>query len=279
MRQYAKHLIIVMLAGTLEIGTAGAQVAPAPSPNLLTDSNATETRDQLTAVLNQYPPTVSRVLQIDPNLLTNKDYLAPYPALSTFLVKHPEILHNASFFLGQPRGPGFAVVDRSEDRAARDIAEFMTIASVFISVIVAIAWITGSLIDYRRWLRASKSQSEIQSRLMDRLTSSQDLLAFIQSPAGRSFIEAAPVADAAGTPGVMVRRILSSVQAGLVIGLGGIGLYYASYHIATQAAQPFFVLGVLGMSLGAGFILSAVASYVISRNLGLVRGTSEAAQT
>jgi hypothetical protein len=114
---------------------------------------------------------------------------------------------------------------------------------------------------------------------MDRFTSSQDLLAYIQSPAGKNFLEAVPPAEMAGAPGAIVRRILSSVQAGLVIGLGGIGLNYASYHIATEAAQPFFVLGVLGMSLGAGFMLSALASYVISRNLGLVRGTSETAQT
>jgi hypothetical protein len=79
--------------------------------------------------------------------------------------------------------------------------------------------------------------------------------------------------------GPTLNRILWSVQAGLVLGLAGVGLSYASEHVFYQVAQPFFVLGVLGMAVGLGFILSAVASYIIARNMGLVHGTSETPPT
>ena len=277
MERYVKVAIMMALAGSLHTGIARGQAAPVQG--VLTDSNASTTRDQLGAIFNQYPPTVQRVLQIDPALLMNKDYLAPYPALWAFIAKHPEVAHNAAYFLGAPRGLFEGNFERAPDRTTTDIAEYTTLTLVIISITGGITWIIKSLIDYRRWLRMLKNQSEIHSRLMDRLTTSEDLLAYIQSPAGKRFLDSAPVLDPGGTAGSPVGRILWSVQAGLVLALGGVGLNYASGHIRNQVAQPFFILGVLGLAVGAGFILSAVASYMIARNLGLVHGTSETPPT
>ena len=280
-QRYVKLALMAALAGALQTGVARAQAVP--PQNLLTDSNASTTRDQLSSLLNQYPPTVQRVLQIDPSLLTSKDYMGLYPALSQFVAKHPEIAHNPAYFLGVPRGPGAGnfVIERSEDRTARDIAEYMTIALVIMTITGGITWIIRSLIDYRRSIRMIRTQTEVHSRLMDRLTTSEDLLAYIQSPAGKRFLESAPVAAVSGESGSTLGRILWSVQAGLVLVLGGTGLNYASDHITSQASQPFFVLGVLGLAVGAGFLLSAVASYIIARNVGLVHrpGTSETPPT
>ena len=65
-------------------------------------------------------------------------------------------------------------------------------------------------------------------------------------------------------------RILWTVQAGVVLGTLGIGLEVASRRISYEAAQPLHVLGILGMALGLGLIISAIISFVISRRLGLV---------
>src|SRR5690349_3764952 len=224
MRGYVKWAVMAVLAGSLQTGFARPQAAP--SQNLLTDSNASETRDHLSELLNQYPPTVQRLLQIDSSLLNNKDYMALYPALSAFVGKHPEIAHNPTYFLGAPRGPGFNFPsERPEDRTARDIAEYMTVALVVMTIAGAITWIIRSLIDYRRSIRMIRNQTEIHSKMMDRLTTSEDLLAYIQSPAGKRFLETAPVVSAPGEAGTL-GRIMSSVQAGLVLVLGGTGLNY-----------------------------------------------------
>jgi hypothetical protein len=279
MRGFVKWAVMAALTGSLQTGFARPQALP--PQNLLTDSNASTTRDQLSSLLNLYPPTVQRLLQIDSSLLTNKDYMALYPALNAFVAKHPEIVHNPAYFLGTPRGPGFNFSnERPEDRTARDIAEYMTVALVVMTIAGAITWIIRSLIDYRRSIRMIRTQTEIHSKMMDRLTTSEDLLAYIQSPAGKRFLETAPVVSAPGEAGTL-GRIMSSVQAGLVLVLGGTGLNYASDHITNQAAQPFFVLGVLGLAVGSGFILSAVASYIIARNVGLIHrpGTSETPPT
>jgi hypothetical protein len=280
MQRYSKLLSAVLLSVAINTAPAGAQGVP-PNPNFgyNNDGNANQTRDQLSVLLRQYPPTVTRVLQTDPALLGNKDYLSPYPALAAFIAKHPEIAHNTAFFLGNPREQVVGPVRYERDNNTREISQAMVIALVFISIAAGVTWIAKSLIEYRRWARTMKTQTDIHSRLMDRLTSNEDLLAYIQSPAGKRFLEFAPLAVGAGTAGPTLNRILWSVQAGLVLGLAGVGLNYASDHIAVEVAQPFFVLGVLGIAVGAGFILSALASYIIARNMGLVHGTSQTPPT
>jgi hypothetical protein len=73
-------------------------------------------------------------------------------------------------------------------------------------------------------------------------------------------------------------RILWSVQGGLVLIAGGIGLQVVSARVADDAAQPLHALGVLGVALGLGFVLSAIISFVISHRLGLIELPSSTPQ-
>ena len=50
------------------------------------------------------------------------------------------------------------------------------------------AWLVRSAIDYRRWLRAMKIQTEAHTKIVDRLASNEDLLAYMQSAAGQRSI-------------------------------------------------------------------------------------------
>jgi hypothetical protein len=277
MERYTKIAFTTVLGVLLTIGIAAAQV-PAPAPDFLSESNAAQTRDQLFALMDHYPPTLRNVLQTDPSLLENKEYMAPYPGLAAFVAKHPEIRHNANYFLGAPAKALRVPID-NRGQIPKELAQDTAIMVVLITIAGAITWIVKSFIDYRRWASAVKTQTDVHSRLMDRLTSSEDLLAYIQSPAGKRFLESGPIAQGVSTAGPMLNRILWSVQAGMVLGLAGVGLSYSSQHVSYEVAQPFFVLGVLGIAVGAGFILSAVASYIIARNMGLVHGTSETPPT
>jgi len=49
-----------------------------------------------------------------------------------------------------------------------------------------------AVIQHRRWLKSSQVQADVHSKLMDRMTTNDELLAYIQSPAGRRFLEAVP---------------------------------------------------------------------------------------
>jgi hypothetical protein len=70
--------------------------------------------------------------------------------------------------------------------------------------------------------------------------------------------------------GAPLGRILWSVQGGVVLVAGGIGLQVVGARVADDAAQPLHALGVLGIALGVGFLVSAIISFVISHRLGLI---------
>jgi hypothetical protein len=122
----------------------------------------------------------------------------------------------------------------------------------------------------------SKTHVETHTRLLERLTSNDDLLAYMQSPAGQRFLNAAPI-PVDSSPRMLSApfgRILWSLQAGVVAAFLGAGLIYASGRFIgnetfSEAELPLFVVGVAAMAVGAGFFISSFMAYGLSRRLGL----------
>lgn len=248
-----------------------APQSPANVPLFQNPPDAHETREQLQRLLRQHPPAVGEVLQRDPSLLGRPEYLAPYPALVAFLAQHPEVARNPSFFLGS-----FNYHVRNPNDRAYEMFETLLAAiggaGAFVAFISLLIWLVRAVIDHRRWLRLSRVQTEVHTKLMDRLTTNEDLLAYIQSPAGRRFLESAPIAlDGEPRPTLApLGRILWSLQAGIVLVALGIGFWFVRRNVMAEVAEGFYVLGVIAMALGAGFAVSAIVSYFLSTRLGLV---------
>jgi hypothetical protein len=141
-----------------------------------------------------------------------------------------------------------------------------------------LVWLIRTLVDYRRWSRLAKVQTDVHTKLLDRFTANDDLLAYIQSPAGSKFLQSSPITLDAGprAVGAPLGRILWSVQGGVVLMAGGIGLQVVSGRVADAASQPLHALGVLGIALGLGFVISAIISFVIAQRLGLIEPSSPA---
>jgi hypothetical protein len=147
----------------------------------------------------------------------------------------------------------------------------MGLAAVF-----AIVWVIRAVIEHRKWLRVSKTHVDTHAKLMDRLTSNDDLIAYMQSSAGRRFLEAAPI-PLEGNRKMLnapFGRILWSLQAGLVVAALGTGLIYASTRLGTNdfysmGQIPLSIVGIAGLAVGLGFFVSAFAAYGLSHRLGL----------
>ena len=125
------------------------------------------------------------------------------------------------------------------------------------------------VVDYRRWVRQTRMQTEIHTKILDRMQSNEDLLAYVQTPAGRNFLEFTP-ASVSPDPGAPLGRILWSVQAGVVLSALGLGLRFARGTVPEEVAPAFTVLGIIVMSLGLGAVISAVVAYILSARLGLL---------
>jgi hypothetical protein len=236
------------------------------------EATAEQTREQLERILEKYPPAVGRVLKLDPSLMSNQAYMAPYPLLSSYIAQHQEIMRNPSYFLENVSSPNYF------DAKWRQRQEFYGMLAgvagfvAFLVITGILVWVIRMIVTSRRWNKLSKAQYEVHSKLLDRFTSNEDLLAYMQTAAGRRFLEAAPVRlpDEPRSMAAPLSRILWSVQVGVILLLTGIGLLYVSSTFIDEPAELFRVLGVVSLALGGGFLVSAVAAYALSRRLGLL---------
>jgi hypothetical protein len=217
------------------------------------------------------------VLRLDPSLLNSEQYIATYPGLAAFVARHPEVARNPAYFFGSEHvrswedyGP------RAESvRVWREVIQGVQIFSVIAIITGTIVWLIRMLVDHRRWLRQSKVQTEVHTKLLDRFTTNDDLLRYIQSPAGKRFLESGPVAlepeMQPRNPGAPFGRIFWSVQAGAVLLLSGLGLQFVGQRQQwEEVGQPLSSMGILVVAIGLGFLISAAASYFLSRRLGLL---------
>ena len=251
-----------------------AQPPAAPAaPAFQVPTDANETRDQLQELLRQYPPAVGEVLRRDPSLLSRPDYIAPYPQLVAYLQQHPEILRNPTFFFG---GYDYHVERRTPMSPEVEalgvllggLGGFLGFGAFF----AILVWLVRAVIQHRRWLRQSKIQSDIHTKLMDRMTTNEELLAYIQSPAGRRFLESAPMQQEPDSPrmgAAPVGPIIWSMMAGIVLATVGVGFRFAASSVTNEAQQAFTVVGVILLALGAGFVVASVMAYLVSSRLGL----------
>jgi hypothetical protein len=238
------------------------------------DDSAEQTRQFLERLFEKYPPSVARVLKLEPSLMTNPTYLEPYPELATFFAKRPEVVRNPAYFLDNVNTP-FQYYSDPRQRARQEMFGVLAGVAAFVAFLIilgVIVWFIRLLMTSRRWNKLSRVQYEVHSKLLDRFTSNEDLLAYMQTPAGRGFLESAPIRlpDEPRSMAAPFSRILWSVQAGIVLLLTGVGLLYVSSTFIDEPAELFRVIGVVSLALGGGFVVSSIAAYALSRKLGLL---------
>lgn len=258
---------------------AGVEAAApaATRPVRALDQSAEQTRQDFYEILEQYPPGLGRVMRLDPTLMINAAYLASYPRVAAFFEQYPDVPRNPGYYLERYEanyGYNQPTDARGESlRMWREALEFLAAFAVFGAGIFALFSLIKYVVEYRRWARISKVNAEVHNKILDRFASNEELLAYVDSPAGRRFLEATPMAfDAppARSVGAPFGRMLLSVQIGVILLALAAGFLVISGR-AIEEVQPVLVsLAVLGFCLGVGSIVSAGASYVLSRKLGLL---------
>ena len=269
-----RRTLALILFG-LTASAFGAPPAPSTTTATVTaavDADSRQTREEMKALLRRYPPELGYVLKLDPTLFGNQTYLANYPALANFVGQHPEVAHNPSYFLDEITLPN----ERREPdppgmRIWRQLVGDIFGGIAFLIVTSVLVWVIKTLIDQRRWNRLSRVQTEVHSKLLERFTSNEELLAYIETPAGKRFFESAPIPLESGPRPMRapIGRIFWSLQAGLVLIAAGIGFDLVSLRVKTEASEVLYGLGMIGLLIGVALVVSAGVFYGLSRKFGL----------
>jgi hypothetical protein len=254
---------------TAEATTTADKTTTAPAERESEAYSSGRTRTEFSQLLRQHPDELATILKLDPTLLSNEAFLAGYPELAKFVAAHPEVRRNPRFYLYEFQLP--YEVRRS---ALEQMFETLLIFASFTLAAFVLAWLVRTIIEQKRWNRLSRSQSEVHNKILDRFGTTGELLEYVRSPAGTKFLESAPIPLHAekNVQSPPQARILWSVQLGVVVVAGALGMILVSGRFDPESAQGFFGLGVIALSVGAGFIASAFISLTLSRRLGLWPG-------
>lgn len=144
------------------------------------------------------------------------------------------------------------------------------IVGTLASLVGWIVWVVSTNVRRRQ---ATEKIAALHSKLLDQCANSNELLRYLESEQGRKFLESATVETA--NPSA---RILGAIQAGCVLTLLGVaGLLVREGLHDRDAQETIMIFASAALAIGVGFLISAVASYALSRSWGLLRaGTSRA---
>jgi len=264
---------------------APARPAAQAASALVSDSDLAETQKELIRLL-RLSPTLTTVVARDPSLLANQEYVSRNnPQLAEFLSAHPEVGRNPDFYLFTHVHPDDGSPDEALERAvwpemhprndgwnASDVVEPLYVLLGFACFLAALVWLVRQFLENRRWGRIFKLQSEVHGRLIDKFGSNQELGAYMETEAGKRFLEAAPIPVGFEPQQRMpnaVARVLTPLQIGIVLVLLGVG-FFLLRNVRVEMHDPMLVLGTIALMPGVGFIISAGMTWFLAGRLGLM---------
>ncbi len=285
----------IALAAVLAFGVAApvlshsqaAPQRPAASAAAPSEQEMADIQGQFLKLL-RLSPSLTSVVARDPSLLSDQAYVERNnPELAAFMATHPDIAKNPDFYLfshlkegGDDREQALErtvwpdlVPQRDHQSSAAEVADKFIPMVVVITIFGALVLIVRFFVESRRWSRSFKTQTEVHSRLIDKFSTSQELAAYMETEAGKRFLEAAPISTGAGAgpyvPNV-VARVLTPLQIGLVMVLLGIGFLLLRHVGGEDTTESMLITGTVMLMPGIGFILSAGATWAVAHRLGLM---------
>jgi hypothetical protein len=280
-RFFSATALLVLLAG---FATAQPKQAAAPPASAATDQDFEATQAQLIQLL-RLSPTLTTVVSHDPSLLANQEYVSRNnPQLAQFLLSHPEIARNPDFYLftktERGRHPDQALqrvvwpeLSRGREHSGTEVfVNTMGPFLIFLLLLAALLWLIHLFLENRRWTRIFNLQKEVHGRLIEKFGTNQELLTYMDTEAGKRFLEASPIpvdfGEGQRVPSA-VAKIITPLQIGVVLTLLGLGFLFLR-HASSDLEISMHVLGIAILMPGIGFIVSAGITWVLASRLGLL---------
>jgi predicted transporter len=141
-------------------------------------------------------------------------------------------------------------------------SEIVIVPTIF-GVIGFVVWTITTNI---RRAKVAHVVADLHAKVLERCSANQELMGYVQSDAGRRFLESATDSQTSPTS-----RILNAVQAGTIFSLLGVAsIVVSNFHHEIEAQEFFVTLGWLVLAVGLGFLVSAGVSWGLCKSWGLL---------
>ncbi len=146
-----------------------------------------------------------------------------------------------------------------------------TVSAVVIgaTLIICAAWIITSIITSLKQRANTRTRVEVYNKLIDKFGTAPEFIGFLQSDAGLRFIEEHTVEVS-----LPLSKILSSIRLGVGLALVGGGMLIVGNIWDRDLGGDLYIIltvgGTIGVTAGAGFLISAFISYKLCRYWGLI---------
>jgi hypothetical protein len=137
-----------------------------------------------------------------------------------------------------------------------------------------VCFIFWTIFNTIRRVKQARAQAELNAKLLEKFASGHELVEYMNSEAGKKFLESALMEPQRGSP---YMRILTSVQAGIILAALGLAFFFVGRQVP-DATQGLVAFGTVAVTLGVAFLVSAAASYRLSKSFGLL-GTATESRT
>jgi hypothetical protein len=146
---------------------------------------------------------------------------------------------------------------------SNDAPTGLPLAMLLLLIVIALAvsitmWAVKQVLENRRRSEFLKAQAELQLRLLDKISSSDELRGFLESPSIKSFLEN----DVKGAQADPQDRIFGCLVPGCILTPAGVALI-----LMGQGAVRF--VGSLSLATGVGFLVAAALASRLTRSWGL----------
>ena len=139
----------------------------------------------------------------------------------------------------------------------------MVVSMGFFSLI---AWIVFVIADGRRRREQLKVTSEFNAKILEKMGSTAEFGAFLETEGGKRFMKSLTVEGPSAKT-----RMLGATQTGIVCTAIGVAMLILG-GIFYYLRDGLWVMGGIITACGIGFIVSTLASYRLSKTLGLLEG-------
>ena len=141
-----------------------------------------------------------------------------------------------------------------------------------VGLFALIAWIVFVVADGRRRREQLKVTSEFNTKILEKMGSTAEFGAFLETEGGRQLMKSFTIEGPSAKT-----RMLGSTQTGIVCTAIGIAMLILG-GIFYYLRDGLWVIGGIVTACGIGFVVSTLASYRLSKTLGLLDAGGDAPQ-